>query len=155
MLTLKFCFIWPSFFRREHFFFISTNQKQELPMTAIFVNGLVRNEQSLQRTFHKSSYQVSIYMAKRFQGRRILEIDQPARQQQNLPLTAMFVNKSRQNEQSIQRTFHGYCLHNNRLISSTCNSGEKGFPTFCFESITYIATILYSSYLPQQMITET
>ena len=70
-------------------------------MTAIFVNGLVRNEQSLQRTFHKSSYQVSIYMAKRFQGRRILEIDQPARQQQNLPLTAMFVNKSRQNEQSI------------------------------------------------------
>jgi hypothetical protein len=51
--------------------------------------------------YRGSSYQVSIYMAKRFQGRRILEIDQPARQQQNLPLTAMFVNKSRQNEQSI------------------------------------------------------
>ena len=30
----------------------STNQKQELPVVAMFVNGSGRNEQSLQRTFH-------------------------------------------------------------------------------------------------------
>ena len=31
----------------------STNQKQELPVTAMFVNGSGRNVQSLQRTFHR------------------------------------------------------------------------------------------------------
>jgi hypothetical protein len=31
----------------------SANQKQELPMAAMFVNGSGRNEQSLQRTFHR------------------------------------------------------------------------------------------------------
>ena len=31
----------------------STNQKQELPVVAMFVNGSGRNEQSLQRTFHR------------------------------------------------------------------------------------------------------
>ena len=29
------------------------NQKQELPMAAMFVNGSVQNEQSLYRTFHR------------------------------------------------------------------------------------------------------
>ena len=36
MLPTKFRFIWPSGFRKEDFF--STNQKQELPVAAIFVN---------------------------------------------------------------------------------------------------------------------
>jgi hypothetical protein len=31
----------------------SANQKQELPVAAMFVNGSGRNEQSLQRTFHR------------------------------------------------------------------------------------------------------
>jgi hypothetical protein len=31
----------------------SANQKQELPVAAMFVNGSGRNEQSLLRTFHK------------------------------------------------------------------------------------------------------
>ena len=31
----------------------STNLKQELPVAAMFVNGSKRNEQSLQRTFHR------------------------------------------------------------------------------------------------------
>jgi hypothetical protein len=30
-----------------------TNQKQELPVAAMFVNGWGQNEQSLQRTFHR------------------------------------------------------------------------------------------------------
>jgi hypothetical protein len=46
MLPTKFQFIWPSGFRGEDFF-KSTNQKQELPVVAMFVNGSGRNVQSL------------------------------------------------------------------------------------------------------------
>jgi hypothetical protein len=38
MLPTKFRFIWQSGFREE-FFLKSTNQKQELPLAAMFVNG--------------------------------------------------------------------------------------------------------------------
>ena len=50
MPPTKFWFICPSSFRGEDFQKL-TNQKQELPMAAMFVNRSVRNEQSLQRTF--------------------------------------------------------------------------------------------------------
>jgi hypothetical protein len=46
MLPTKFRFIWPSDFRGEEFF-KSANQKQELPVAAMFVNGSELNEQSL------------------------------------------------------------------------------------------------------------
>jgi hypothetical protein len=46
MLSTKFRFIWPSGFRGEDLK-KSTNQKQELPMAAMFVNGSQLNEQSL------------------------------------------------------------------------------------------------------------
>ena len=52
MLPTKFHFIWPSGFRGEDFF-ESANQKQELPMEAMFVNGSQQNEQSLERTFQR------------------------------------------------------------------------------------------------------
>jgi hypothetical protein len=52
MLPTKFWFIWPSGFRGEEFN-KSANQKQESPVAAMFVNGSGRNEQSLQRTFHR------------------------------------------------------------------------------------------------------
>ena len=52
MLPTKFRFIWPSGYRREDFQ-KSTNQKQELPVVAMFVNGSRRNEQSLQRICHR------------------------------------------------------------------------------------------------------
>ena len=45
MLPTKFHIIWPSGFRED--FLKSANQKQELPVAAIFVNGLGQNEQSL------------------------------------------------------------------------------------------------------------
>jgi hypothetical protein len=45
MLTTKFQFIWPSGFSEKDFK-NSANQKQELPMAAMFVNGLGQNEQS-------------------------------------------------------------------------------------------------------------
>jgi hypothetical protein len=46
MLSTKFRFIWQSGFRGEDFY-KSNNQKQELPVVAMFVNGSGRNEQSL------------------------------------------------------------------------------------------------------------
>ena len=52
MLLTMFRFIWPSGLRGEYFL-KSANQKQELPLAAIFVNGSGQNEQSLERTFHR------------------------------------------------------------------------------------------------------
>jgi hypothetical protein len=46
MLPTKFWFIWPRDFRGEDFL-KSVNQKQELPVVAMFVNGSGQNEQSL------------------------------------------------------------------------------------------------------------
>jgi hypothetical protein len=46
MLPTKFRFIWQSGFRGEDFK-KSANQKQELPMPAMFVNGSEINEHSL------------------------------------------------------------------------------------------------------------
>jgi hypothetical protein len=46
MLPNKFPFIWPSGFKEENLK-KSANQKQALPVAAMFVNGSGRNEQSL------------------------------------------------------------------------------------------------------------
>jgi hypothetical protein len=46
MLPTKFPFIWPSGFRGEDLKKWA-NQKQKLPVAAMFVNGSERNEQSL------------------------------------------------------------------------------------------------------------
>jgi hypothetical protein len=74
MLPTKFRLIWPSSYRED--FQKSANQKQELPMVAMFVDGSEQNEQSLERTFHICFLQVSLHLAERFQRRRFLEIDQ-------------------------------------------------------------------------------
>jgi hypothetical protein len=52
MLLVKCCFIWKNSFSGEDLD-ILTNQKQELPMAAMFVNRSGHNEQSLSRTFHR------------------------------------------------------------------------------------------------------
>jgi hypothetical protein len=46
MLSTKFWFIWQNGFRGEEFK-KSANQKQELPVAAMFVNGSEGNEQTL------------------------------------------------------------------------------------------------------------
>jgi hypothetical protein len=65
MFPTKFRFIWPSGFRGEDFL-KSANQKQELPVAAMFVNGSGRNEQSS----IDASYQISVHLAEGFQRRR-------------------------------------------------------------------------------------
>ena len=52
MLPVKCYTTWPNDFRGEDFQKL-TNQKQELPMAAMFVNGSGRNKQALQKTFHR------------------------------------------------------------------------------------------------------
>ena len=52
MLPTRFRIIWQSGFR-GNYFQKSTNQKQELQVAAIFVNGSGQNEQTLKRTFHR------------------------------------------------------------------------------------------------------
>ena len=48
------------------------NQKQELPVAAMFVNRSVQNVQSFEKTFHiEASYQVSVHLAEGFQRRRL------------------------------------------------------------------------------------
>jgi hypothetical protein len=51
MLSTKFRLIWQSGFRGQE---KSTNQKQELPVVAMFVNESGPNEQSSERTFQES-----------------------------------------------------------------------------------------------------
>ena len=52
MLPTKFRFIWPSGFRWEDSKKLA-NQKQELPVAAMLVNGSGQNLQSLERTFYR------------------------------------------------------------------------------------------------------
>jgi hypothetical protein len=58
-------FIWPSGFRGKDLK-KSANQKQELPVVAMFVKGSGRNEQSLYYIGPSidASYQVSVHLAK-------------------------------------------------------------------------------------------
>jgi hypothetical protein len=67
MLPTKFRYIWPNDFRGEECK-KSTNQKQESPVVAMFVNGSGWIEQSL--IFIEDN------LAKQFQRRIFLEIDQ-------------------------------------------------------------------------------
>jgi hypothetical protein len=70
MLPNKFRFIWPSSFRGEDFK-KSANQKQELHVAAMFVNGSERNEQIYKGPSIDASYQVSAHLAEGFQRRRL------------------------------------------------------------------------------------
>ena len=102
MLPTNFRIIWPSGFRGEDFQ-KSTNQKQELPVAARFVNGSRRNEHS----FIKDCPQM---LPTKFRfiwsnGFRE-EFKKSANQKKELPVAAMFVNGSGRNQKYLQRTFH-------------------------------------------------
>ena len=101
MHPTKFWFIWPSGFRED--FQKSTNQKKELPVVTMFVNGLGRNKHSLQRAAHRcflpsfGSFGKAVSEEKNLKNQQI---------RKKLPVVAMFVNGSGRNEHSLQRTFH-------------------------------------------------
>jgi hypothetical protein len=69
MLPIKFRFIWPSGFGDLK---KSANQKQELPVAAMFVNGSGQHVQSLEKGHYiDASYQVSVHLAEGFKRRRL------------------------------------------------------------------------------------
>ena len=103
MLPTKFRFNWLSSFREDDFQ-KSTNQKQELPVAAMFVTKSGRNEQSLQRTFHRCFLPNFSTFGKAVSEEKIFQ--KSTNQKQELPVVAMFFNRSGRNEQSLQRTFH-------------------------------------------------
>ena len=94
MMPTNVRFIWQSGFREEDLK-KSSNQKQELPVAAMFVNGSGQNEQSLQRTYYRcflpsfGSFGSAVSEEKIFQ--------KSTNQKQELPVAAMFVNGSEQN----------------------------------------------------------
>ena len=70
MLPTKFRFIWPSGFRGEDFK-KSANQKQELPVAAMFVNESGRKSNIYRGPSIDASYQVSVHLAEGFQRKRL------------------------------------------------------------------------------------
>ena len=103
MLHTKFRFIWRSGFRGEDFF-KSANQKQELPVAAMFVNGSGQNVPFLEKTTHRCflpSFGSFGHMVSEEKN-----LFKSANQKQESTVAVMFVNRSGRNEQSLQRTFH-------------------------------------------------
>ena len=73
-------------------------------MASMFINGSGLNEQSLQKTFHRW-FLPSFSSVGKAVSEQII-IFKSTNQKQKMPMTAMFVNESNRNEQSLQRTFH-------------------------------------------------
>ena len=70
MIPIKFQFIWPGGFRGEDFQ-KSANQKQELTVAGMFVNGLGRNSNLYRGPSIDATYQVSDQLALQFPRRRL------------------------------------------------------------------------------------
>ena len=82
--------------QRRRFFKKSTNQKQELSVVAMFVNGSERNQQSQQMTFHRC-FLPSFGSF----GQTVSEEKNLKNQKQESPVAAMSVNGSGRIEQSL------------------------------------------------------
>ena len=107
MLPTTFRSIWPSCFRLEDFQ-KSTNQKQELPVAAMFVSALGQNEKFIQRIFHRcsllsfGSFGKADSEEKIFRNRSI--------KKQELPVAAILVNGLGQNELSLLTPHPHRCI---------------------------------------------
>ena len=108
MLPTKFRFIWPNGFRGEESK-KSANQKQELPVVAMFVNGLEQNEHSLQRIFHRCFPQSFGSFCQAVSEEKIFR-NQPIRNQNCLWWPCLLTNRDEMS--IIQRTFHTCFLPN-------------------------------------------
>jgi predicted aminopeptidase len=75
MLPTKFRFIWPNGFRGKESK-KSANQKQETPVVAMFITDRDRMSNLYRGPSIDASYQASDHLARRFQRKRFLEIDQ-------------------------------------------------------------------------------
>ena len=109
MLPTKFRFIWPSGFREDFFKNWPIRNKNGLqppclPMDRDKMSNLYRKPSI------DDSYQISIHLGKRFQRRIFFQ--KSTNQKKEWLVTAMLVNGSGRNQQSLQRTFHRCFLPN-------------------------------------------
>ena len=102
MLPIKCRIIWPCGFRED--FQKQTNQKQESPVVAMFVNGLGQNEQSLQRIFHRC-FLPSFGPFGRVVSEEKIFRNRPIRKKNRLWRPCLLMELER-NEYSLQRTAH-------------------------------------------------
>ena len=102
-LPTKFRIIQPSGFRREEFFSNQPIRNKRRLWQPCSLTDRDKMSNLYGRPSIDGSYQVSVHLAKWFQRRSFLK---QANQKQELPVVAMFVNGSEQNEHSLQRTFH-------------------------------------------------
>ena len=104
MLPTKFRFIWPSGVRGEYFF---RNQPIRYK-NCLWRPCLLTDRDEMSNLYREpaidASYQLSIHLAKRCKRKRFVQ--KSTNQIQELPVAAIFVNGSGQNEQSLQRTCH-------------------------------------------------
>ena len=120
-------------FQRRRFVQKSTNQNQELPMAAMFVNESSRNEQSLQRTFHICFLPSFGSFGQEVSEEKIFQ--KSTNQKQELPVVVMFVIGSGRNEQSIQSTFHicflpsfssfGHAVSEQKIFQKSANQKQE------------------------------
>ena len=125
MLPTKFRFMQPSGFRGDECFQKSTNQKQELHVATMFINGSELNEQSLQRTFQRFFLPNLNSFGQMVTEEKIL-FQKSTNQKQELAVANMFDNGSGRNNQSLQRTFQGCFLPSFRSFGKVA-SKEKIF----------------------------
>ena len=78
--------------------------RNKSPVVVMFVNRTGRNEQYLQRTFHRCFLPSFGSFGQAVSEEKILK--KSANRKQELPVVAMFVNGSGRNEQTLWRTFH-------------------------------------------------
>ena len=99
MLPTMFRFIWPYGFSEEDF--LEINQSETRIACGGHINERIGDEMSnlCRGPSMDDSYQVSVHLVKRFQGRRFFF--KSANQKQELPVVAIFVKGSGQNEQSL------------------------------------------------------
>ena len=103
MLPTKFRFVWPSGFRGEDFFRNQPIRNKNCLWQPCLLTDWDEMSILYRRHDIDASYQISVHLAKRFRGEDFFK---SANQKQELPMAAMFVNGSGQNEQSLERTFH-------------------------------------------------
>ena len=97
MFPTKFRFIWPSGFRGE-----DLKNRPIRNKNCLWRPCLLMDRDEMSKVYRgpsiDASYQVSVHLAKWFQRRRFKK---SANQKQELPVAAMFVNRSGRNEQSL------------------------------------------------------
>ena len=118
---------------QKRFFQKSTNQKQELPVAVMLVNGSGLNQQALRRTFHRCFLQSFGSFGQAVSEENIFQ--KSTSQKQELPVAAMLVNESGRNEQSLQRTFHrcflprfgsfGQAVSDKKIFQKSTNQKQK------------------------------